>query len=149
MKTIFIFCEMPAAGRLRFVTALGEDGYRVRTICFDQHTVDHAGYVFGITHTLDASIEPDVASPLNLARRDTLAEYDRVYGRAGWIPVWLDNPFDEPAWRAAVARGLQAACGESITVPVPAPAQFSPEALARILAAVLSDAAASPRPTVH
>ena len=32
MKTIFIFCEMPAAGRLRFVTALGEDGLSDRLI---------------------------------------------------------------------------------------------------------------------
>ncbi|MEX3691846.1 hypothetical protein AB3X91_08890 [Paraburkholderia sp. BR14263] len=144
MKTIFIFNDSrPTDLEPRF-TALGEDARLFAQVEFDERTRHFSHYAFGCTHELSADLAEGITKPLNTARARLLAAYDRIYGNGNWVPVWIESPSQNEAWRRAIDLFRTRAAAIEPTVP-----SFSNVAFARILDAVLSRGRADAPCTVH
>jgi hypothetical protein len=144
MKTIFVFNDScPTELALRF-TALGEDGRRIQTVVFDQQTVKHFGFAFGLEHMLPNDLQLGVSDPLRETRAGVLTAYDRVYGVRNWIPLWLASPHASADWR----RAMDVYRASAPATPRP-DLSFGTAALVRVLAAVVGTPPRSAMPTVH
>lgn len=131
MKTIFIFRDSRATDPRPCIAALGEDAGIFARVEFAGGTQDHVQYAFGCTHTLPFDIRACVSEPLNSTRTGLFAAYDRAYGAGNWIPLWLDAPETNAAWRKAMQQ-FRSRQSQSCIGNVP----FSDAGLARILDAI-------------
>lgn len=144
MKTIFIFNDSRPTDPRPCIAALGEDASIFACVQFDGGTQDHVQYAFGCTHDLPADIRPSVSKPLNATRTGLFAAYDHSYGAGNWIPLWLDAPETNGAWRRAMAlhRARQSpSCIGDV--------HFSDAGLARILDAIANAPGAAIDRMVH
>lgn len=140
MKTIFIFNDSRPSDHLQAIVALGEDGQRLGCVKFDSYTAPHCQFAMGAEHILRED-DPAIADPIHSTRAAAMHRYDAVYGAGNWMPMWLDAPQTNDAWRRALylfrQRQSQPVQGNSL----------SNAALAGILGAIFSSADAAPHTT--
>lgn len=144
MKTIFIFNDSRPTDLEPCFAALGEDACLLARVEFDGHTQQFFQYAFGCAHELPEGLEEGITIPLNTNRARMFAAYDRIYGAGNWMPLWIESPTQNEAWRAAMdlyrSRG---------GIPDTRDMRFSNAALARILEAVGAAASRAEPHTVH
>lgn len=140
MKTIFIFNDSRPTDHLQSIVALGEDGQRIGCIRFDDWTAPHCQFAMGAAHLLRED-DPDIADQIHASRAALLRRYEAVYGIGNWMPMWLDAPQTNAAWRRALYLYRQRQ-----TQPVQN-AQFGNAALGGILGAIFNSADSAPHTT--
>ncbi|WP_168793564.1 hypothetical protein [Paraburkholderia aromaticivorans] len=141
MKTIFIFNDSRPSDYFQSIAALGEDGQLIDSIQFDGWTLPHVGFAMGVEHVLRED-DLTVAVPVRMTRAAMLRRYDAAYSAGNWIPMWLDSPQTNEAWRRALHL-----MRERLSQPVPPASQFSDRGLTGILGAIFNSADVTPHTT--
>lgn len=141
MKTIFIFNDSRLTDLMPVVTALGEDGRRIKVVEFDRGLAAYSDFAMGVTHELEKDVSTEISEPISALRGRVLAAYDAAYGAGNWFPMRLSSPAQNIAWCHAMGLYRARAAGRS--------PEFSDAALGRILSDVLGAGAAVDKRTVH
>lgn len=141
MKTIFIFNDSRFTDLLSVVTALGEDGQRIKVVEFDRGLAAYSDFAMGVTHELAKDVDPEISARMGELRARVLAMYDAAYGAGNWFPMWLASPAQNIAWCRAMGLFRARAVGRG--------QQFSDAALGRIALDVFGGGQLPDKRTVH